>query len=250
MPVCKIKVKNFDLFYGKFRVLKNINLYIKEKHVTVLAGPAGSGKTSLLEALNRMTELVDNARVQGKIYLDDRDIYLMDIADLRRCVGVIYKRPNLFPKTVYDNIAFGPRIHGISDRESTDEIVKSSLKEVKLWNEVKDHLYKPALSLSEGQQQLVCLARLLAVRPDVIMFDESISVLEPSYVQRFEELIQELKEKYTFFVVTSNVQQAARISDDIGVLLFGELVEFGNTGDVFTAPKDRRAEDYISGRLG
>ncbi len=250
MSVYKIRVENLNLLYGDFKALDNVSLRIKEKHVTVLAGPTGSGKTSLLETLNRMIDMKENAQVEGKIYLDNTDIYSIDLAFLRRCVGMIYKRPNPFPKSIFENVAFGPRIHGMHDKDFINEIVEKSLREVGLWEEVKGRLSKPAFDLSEGQQQLLCLARLLAVHPDVIMFDESISVLEPTYVQRFEELIQRLKEKYTFLVVTSNIQQAARISDDIAILLFGELVEFGNTGDVFTTPRDRRTEDFISGRLG
>ncbi|HZK18652.1 MAG TPA: phosphate ABC transporter ATP-binding protein [Clostridia bacterium] len=246
----KIRTENLSLFYGDYKALDNVSLRIKKKNVTVLAGPTGSGKTSLLETFNRMVEMEENAQVRGNIYLDDTDIYTIDIALLRRCIGMIYRRPNPFPKSIYENIAFGPRIHGMHDREFINEIVERSLREVGLWKEVKERLSKPAFGLSEGQQQLLCLARLLAVNPDVVMFDESISVLEPSYVQKFEELIQRLKEKYTFLVVTSNIQQAARISDDIAILLFGELVEFGNTGDVFTTPEDRRTEDFISGRLG
>lgn len=248
----KIVVENLDLFYGDHRALTNISLTMPEKSVTALIGPSGCGKSTFLRSLNRMHDLILNVRILGKIKIDDQDIYGSDtdITLLRKRVGMVFQRPNPFPKSVYENIAYGPRIHGEKSRARLDEIVESSLKGAALWDEVKDRLHKSALGLSGGQQQRLCIARLLAVEPEVLLMDEPTSALDPISTMKIEELVSELKAKYTIVIVTHNMHQASRISDQTAFFLNGELVETDDTGVVFTRPADQRTEDYISGRFG
>ncbi|WP_238457849.1 phosphate ABC transporter ATP-binding protein PstB [Desulforamulus ferrireducens] len=234
------------------QALNKINLDIEEKHVTALIGPSGCGKSTFLRTLNRMNDLIEGVRVEGQVLLDGKDIYhpTVDVVGLRKRVGMVFQRPNPFPMTIYENIAYGPRIHGQKNRRILDEIVESSLQAAALWEEVKDRLHKPALGLSGGQQQRLCIARLLAVEPNVLLMDEPTSALDPISTLKVEELIRELKGKYTIVIVTHNMQQAARVSDTTAFFLSGELVEFGNTELIFTQPKDKRTEDYITGRFG
>jgi len=248
----KIAIKNTNLYYGNFHALKNINMSIKEKHITALIGPSGCGKSTLLKTLNRMNDLIEGIRIQGNILLDGEDIYRenYDVNLLRKRVGMVFQRPNPFPMSIYDNIAYGPRIHGIRDKKRLDEIVENSLKLAAIWDEVKDNLKKNALSLSGGQQQRICIARALAVEPEVLLMDEPTSALDPISTAKIEELIQELKRDYTIVIVTHNMQQAARISDYTAFLLKGELVEYEKTERIFSVPKDKRTEDYITGRFG
>lgn len=248
----KITAKDLNLFYRDMQALNKINLDIEEKHVTALIGPSGCGKSTFLRTLNRMNDLIEGVRVEGQVLLDGKDIYhpSVDVVGLRKRVGMVFQRPNPFPMTIYENIAYGPRIHGQKNRRILDEIVESSLQAAALWEEVKDRLHKPALGLSGGQQQRLCIARLLAVEPDVLLMDEPTSALDPISTLKVEELIRELKGKYTIVIVTHNMQQAARVSDTTAFFLSGELVEFGNTELIFTQPKDKRTEDYITGRFG
>ncbi|AEG61516.1 phosphate ABC transporter ATP-binding protein PstB [Desulforamulus ruminis] len=248
----KITVRNLNLFYSGLQALMNINLDIEEKKVTALIGPSGCGKSTFLRTLNRMNDLIEGVKVEGQVLLDGEDIYLpeVDVVALRKRVGMVFQRPNPFPMTVYENVAYGPRIHGLRDRHKLDETVESSLKAAALWGEVKDRLHKTALGLSGGQQQRLCIARLLAVEPDVVLMDEPTSALDPISTLKVEELIRELKSKYTIVIVTHNMQQAARVSDSTAFFLNGELVEFGDTELIFTGPKDKRTEDYITGRFG
>lgn len=248
----KITVRNLNLFYSGLQALMNINLDIEEKKVTALIGPSGCGKSTFLRTLNRMNDLIEGVKVEGQVLLDGEDIYLpeVDVVALRKRVGMVFQRPNPFPMTVYENVAYGPRIHGLRDRRKLDETVESSLKAAALWGEVKDRLHKTALGLSGGQQQRLCIARLLAVEPDVLLMDEPTSALDPISTLKVEELIRELKSKYTIVIVTHNMQQAARVSDSTAFFLNGELVEFGDTELIFTGPKDKRTEDYITGRFG
>ena len=248
----KIEIKDTNLYYGNFHALKNINMSIKEKHITALIGPSGCGKSTLLKTLNRMNDLIEGIRIQGNILLDGEDIYRenYDVNLLRKRVGMVFQRPNPFPMSIYDNIAYGPRVHGIRDRKRLDEIVENSLKLAAIWDEVKDNLKKNALSLSGGQQQRICIARALAVEPEVLLMDEPTSALDPISTAKIEELIQELKRDYTIVIVTHNMQQAARISDYTAFLLKGELVEYEKTERIFSVPKDKRTEDYITGRFG
>ncbi|MEW6447906.1 MAG: phosphate ABC transporter ATP-binding protein PstB [Bacillota bacterium] len=248
----KIKVEGMNFYYREEQALKNINIEIKANQITALIGPSGCGKTTFLRVLNRMNDLIEGARVEGNVLLDGEDIYAasVDVVELRKRVGMVFQRPNPFPMSVYDNIAFGPRIHGIKDKHRLDEIVEASLRGAALWDEVRDKLYRSALGLSGGQQQRLCIARLLAVEPEVVLMDEPTSALDPVSTMKIEELLQELKKRYTIVIVTHNMQQAARVSDTTAFFLMGELIEYDETGVIFTRPRDRRTEDYITGRFG
>jgi phosphate transport system ATP-binding protein len=247
----KLTVKDLDLFYGEKQALKKINMDIKTNKVTALIGPSGCGKSTFLRTLNRMNDLIDNVKIEGTIEVDGEDIYKnQDVIKLRTKVGMVFQKPNLFPMSIYDNVAYGPRIHGIKDKNTLDKIVEESLKGAAIWEEVKNRLNANALGLSGGQQQRVCIARTIAMKPDVILMDEPTSALDPISTSKVEELISELKDNYTIVIVTHNMQQAARISDDTAFFLNGELVEFNNTKDIFSNPRDKRTEDYINGRFG
>ena len=247
----KLSIKNLDLFYGDNQALKDINIDIKENKVTALIGPSGCGKSTFLRTLNRMNDLIENVTIKGKIEVDGEDIYQTeDVIKLRTKVGMVFQKPNPFPMSIYDNIAYGPRIHGIRDKKILDKIVKESLRGAAIWDEVKDRLKTSALGLSGGQQQRICIARAIAMKPEVILMDEPTSALDPISTSKVEELIEELKKDYTIVIVTHNMQQAARISDDTAFFLNGVLVEYSETKDMFTAPKDKRTEDYITGRFG
>ncbi|AEI39862.1 phosphate ABC transporter ATP-binding protein PstB [Paenibacillus mucilaginosus] len=248
----KIKVEQLNLYYGDNQALQNIELEIGKNHIQALIGPSGCGKSTFLRTLNRMNDLIDNVRITGKIYVDGQNIYddETDVVSLRKKVGMVFQRPNPFPMSIYDNIAYGPRIHGIKKKSVLDGLVERSLKQAALWDEVKDRLNKSALGLSGGQQQRLCIARLLAVEPDVLLMDEPTSALDPISTLKVEELTQELKEKYTIIIVTHNMQQAARISDYTSFFLNGILVETDKTDKIFTTPSDQRTEDYITGRFG
>ena len=247
----KLSIKNLDLFYGDNQALKDINIDIKENKVTALIGPSGCGKSTFLRTLNRMNDLIENVTKKGKIEVDGEDIYQTeDVIKLRTKVGMVFQKPNPFPKSIYDNIAYGPRIHGIRDKKILDKIVEESLRGAAIWDEVKDRLKTSALGLSGGQQQRICIARAIAMKPEVILMDEPTSALDPISTSKVEELIEELKKDYTIVIVTHNMQQAARISDDTAFFLNGVLVEYSETKDMFTAPKDKRTEDYITGRFG
>ena len=247
----KLSIKNLDLFYGDNQALKDINIDIKENKVTALIGPSGCGKSTFLRTLNRMNDLIENVTIKGKIEVDGEDIYQTeDVIKLRTKVGMVFQKPNPFPMSIYDNIAYGPRIHGIRDKKILDKIVEESLRGAAIWNEVKDRLKTSALGLSGGQQQRICIARAIAMKPEVILMDEPTSALDPISTSKVEELIEELKKDYTIVIVTHNMQQAARISDDTAFFLNGVLVEYSETKDMFTAPKDKRTEDYITGRFG
>ena len=247
----KLSIKNLDLFYGDNQALKDINIDIKENKVTALIGPSGCGKSNFLRTLNRMNDLIENVTIKGKIEVDGEDIYQTeDVIKLRTKVGMVFQKPNPFPMSIYDNIAYGPRIHGIRDKKILDKIVEESLRGAAIWDEVKDRLKTSALGLSGGQQQRICIARAIAMKPEVILMDEPTSALDPISTSKVEELIEELKKDYTIVIVTHNMQQAARISDDTAFFLNGVLVEYSETKDMFTAPKDKRTEDYITGRFG
>ena len=247
----KLNVSNLDLFYGDNQALKNINMNIKSNKVTALIGPSGCGKSTFLRTLNRMNDLIDNVTIKGQIEVDGEDIYKSDdVIKLRTKVGMVFQKPNLFPMSIYDNVAYGPRIHGIKDKKELDKIVEESLKGAAIWDEVKDRLKSSALGLSGGQQQRICIARTIAMKPDVILMDEPTSALDPISTLKVEELIENLKKHYTIIIVTHNMQQAARISDETGFFLNGELVEFDETKTIFTNPFDKRTEDYITGRFG
>jgi len=251
MSVC-IEVKDLNLFYGDFQALKSINLQIDANCVTALIGPSGCGKSTFLKTLNRMNDLVENCRIEGQILLNGDDIYgpKVDPILLRKRVGMVFQKPNPFPMSVYDNITYGPRIHGVKGKSQLDEIVEKALRDAVLWDEVKDRLKKSALSLSGGQQQRLCIARALAVEPEVLLMDEPTSALDPISTSKIEELVLELKEKYSIIIVTHNMQQATRISDKTAFFLLGELVEYGDTDNLFSKPKDKRTEGYITGRFG
>lgn len=247
----KIRVNYLDLYYGEKQALKGINMDIRENEVTALIGPSGCGKSTFLRCLNRMNDLIDCVKINGKIYMDDEEILTTnDVIGLRTRVGMVFQKANLFPMSIYDNVAYGPRNQGIKDKKILDKIVEESLKGAAIWDEVKDRLKSPALGLSGGQQQRVCIARTIAMKPDVILMDEPTSALDPISTSKVEELMATLKNQYTIVIVTHNMQQAARISDKTGFFLNGELIEFNNTKDIFTVPHDKRTEDYITGRFG
>lgn len=247
----KLTVRDLDLFYEEKQALKKINMDIKTNKVTALIGPSGCGKSTFLRTLNRMNDLIDNVKIEGIVEVDGEDIYKdNDVIKLRTKVGMVFQKPNLFPMSIYDNVAYGPRVHGIKDKKILDKIVEESLKGAAIWDEVKDRLKTPALGLSGGQQQRVCIARTIAMKPDVILMDEPTSALDPISTSKIEDLILELKKDYTIVIVTHNMQQAARISDETGFFLNGELIEYNNTKDIFTIPSDKRTEDYITGRFG
>jgi len=243
--------KNLNLYYGNVHALKNINLDIKEKSVTALIGPSGCGKSTFLRTLNRMNDLIESVKIDGEVLYEDRDIYNnYDVTELRKKVGMVFQKANPFPMSIYDNIAYGPRIHGITNKAVLDEIVEKSLIGAALWDEAKDRLKKSALGLSGGQQQRLCIARVLAVEPNVLLMDEPTSALDPISTAKIEDLMDELKKKYTVIIVTHNMQQAGRISDYTAFFLNGEIVESGKTEDIFYKPSDKRTEDYITGRFG
>ncbi len=247
----KITIENMELYYGAFRALKGINLNIPAHEITALIGPSGCGKSTLLKSLNRMNDLIEGCRITGKICLDGDDIYgNMDINLLRKRVGMVFQKPNPFPMSVYDNIAYGPRTHGVRSKVRLDDIVEKSLRDAAIWEELKDRLKNSALGLSGGQQQRLCIARALAVQPEVLLMDEPTSALDPISTSKIEDLAVNLKNDYTIVMVTHNMQQAARISDKTAFFLLGEVVEFGETGQIFSMPKDKRTEDYITGRFG
>jgi phosphate transport system ATP-binding protein len=252
-PVNNIfRIENVDFYYGDKRALKSINLEIGEKKATAFIGPSGCGKTTLLRCLNRMNDLVLNTRVTGEIKLDGKNIYdsSMDVINLRRRVGMIFQKWNPFPKSIYENVVYGLRIVGVSNRSYLDEVVEKSLRRAALWEEVKDNLHKSAADMSGGQQQRLCIARAMAVEPEVLLMDEPCSALDPISTAKIEELIHELKDTFTIVIVTHNMQQAARVSDYTAFFYLGELIEFGETGKLFTAPEKRQTEDYITGRFG
>ena len=248
----KFEVKNMDLYYGSFHALKNVNMSIPEKEITAFIGPSGCGKSTFLKSLNRMNDLVEGCRISGDILLDGVDIYKdkMDVNVLRKRVGMVFQKPNPFPMSIYDNIAYGPRTHGIKNKSRLDDIVEKSLQGAAIWDEVKDRLKKSALGLSGGQQQRICIARALAVEPDILLMDEATSALDPISTSKIEDLISDLKKDYTIVIVTHNMQQATRVSDKCAFFLLGQLIEFGDTTQLFSVPKDKRTEDYITGRFG
>ena len=248
----KIVMKDLNLYYGDFHALKGINMEIPANKVTAFIGPSGCGKSTCLKTLNRMNDLVDNCKTTGLVTLDGEDIYdpRTDVTLLRRRAGMVFQKPNPFPMTVYDNIAYGPRVHGIKNRQKLDDIVETSLRSAALWDEVKDRLKKSALGLSGGQQQRLCIARALAVEPDVILMDEPTSALDPISTSKIEDLMDDLRDRYTVVIVTHNMQQAARIADRTAFFLLGELVEYSDTLSMFNKPKDERTERYITGRFG
>ena len=247
----KFEISNMELYYGNFKALKNINLKLSEKEITAFIGPSGCGKSTLLKSLNRMNDLVEGCKITGKILLDGKDIYgNIDINRLRKRVGMVFQKPNPFPMSIYDNIAYGPRTHGIRKKGQLDEIVEKALRDAAIWDEVKDRLKKNALGMSGGQQQRLCIARALAVEPEVLLMDEPTSALDPISTSKIEDLALELKNKYTIIMVTHNMQQAARISDKTAFFLLGEVVEFNQTAKIFNMPQDKRTEEYISGRFG
>ncbi len=247
----KMTIHNVNLFYGDFHALKNVDLDIPEKEITAFIGPSGCGKSTLLKSLNRMNDLVEGCKITGDIRLDREDIYGdMDVNLLRKRVGMVFQKPNPFPMSIYDNIAYGPRTHGVHNKVALDEIVEKSLRGAAIWEEVKDRLRTSTLGLSGGQQQRLCIARALAVEPEVLLMDEPTSALDPISTSKIEDLAEELKENYTIVMVTHNMQQASRISDKTAFFLLGEVVEFNDTEKLFTLPKDKRTEDYITGRVG
>ena len=247
----KIEISKFDLHYGDFHALKNINLDIKSNEITAFIGPSGCGKSTLIKSLNRMNDLVEACSIDGKVLLDGEDIYgNMDTNSLRKRMGMVFQKPNPFPMSVYDNIAFGPRTHGIRSKAKLDEIVEKSLRDAAIFDELKDRLKNSALGLSGGQQQRLCIARALAVQPEVILMDEPTSALDPISTSKIEELVFELKKEYTIVMVTHNMQQATRISDKTVFFLLGEIIESGVTEEIFSMPRDKRTEDYITGRFG
>ena len=247
----KITITGMDLYYGDFHALKDINMNIPEKEITAFIGPSGCGKSTLLKSINRMNDLVEGCRITGSLKLDDEDIYgNMDVNLLRKRVGMVFQKPNPFPMSVYDNMAYGPRTHGIRSKGKLDQIVEESLRQAAIWDEVKDRLKKSAMGLSGGQQQRLCIARALAVHPEVLLMDEPTSALDPISTSKIEDLALELKKDYTIVMVTHNMQQAVRVSDNTAFFLLGEVVEYGNTEGLFSMPKDKRTEDYITGRFG
>ena len=245
-----ITVKGLNLWYGQTQALKNISIDIPEKSITALIGPSGCGKSTFLKTLNRMNDLIPSVRITGEVLYHGEDIFQAEVNNLRKEVGMVFQKPNPFPMSIYDNIAYGPRTHGIRSKAKLDEIVESSLKGAAIWDEVKDRLKKNALGMSGGQQQRLCIARALAVEPEVLLMDEPTSALDPISTSRIEDLAMELKEKYTIVIVTHNMQQAVRISDQTAFFLLGDLVEYGSTEEMFSKPRDKRTEDYITGRFG
>lgn len=247
----KLSIEDMNLHYGTFHALKNINMHIPEKEITAFIGPSGCGKSTLLKSLNRMNDLVEGCVITGKVELDGEDIYGdMDVNMLRKRVGMVFQKPNPFPMSIYDNIAYGPRTHGIRSRAKLDDIVEKSLRDAAIWDEVKDRLKKSALGMSGGQQQRLCIARALAVQPEVLLMDEPTSALDPISTSKIEELAMELKKDYTIVMVTHNMQQAVRVSDKTAFFLLGEVIEYDETETLFSVPKDKRTEDYITGRFG
>ena len=247
----KFEIRNVDLWYNDFQALHSVSMDIKASEVTAFIGPSGCGKSTLIKSLNRMNDLIEGCKIKGELLLDGEDIYSnIDVNMLRKRVGMVFQKPNPFPMSVYDNIAFGPRTHGVKSKQKLDEIVEKSLIDAAIWGEVKDRLKKSALMLSGGQQQRLCIARALAVSPEVLLMDEPTSALDPISTSKIEDLIAELKVNYTVIIVTHNMQQATRISDKTAFFLLGEMVEFGDTVQVFSIPKDKRCEDYITGRFG
>lgn len=248
----KLNIQNLDLYYDDFHALKNINMDIEKNQITAFIGPSGCGKSSLLKSINRMNDLVEGCKITGSIKLDNKDIFSkdIDVNILRKRVGMVFQKPNPFPMSIYDNIAYGPRTHGIKNKMTLDSIVEKSLKRAAIWDEVKDSLNKNALRLSGGQQQRICIARALAVEPEILLMDEPTSALDPISTAKIEDLVQELKKEYTIIIVTHNMQQATRISDKTAFFLNGEVIEFDDTNTLFSIPKDKRTEDYITGRFG
>lgn len=247
----KMTIEHMNLHYGDFHALKDVNLNIQENQITAFIGPSGCGKSTLLKSLNRMNDLVEGCKIDGTIALDGEDIYgNMDVNLLRKRVGMVFQKANPFPMSIYDNVAFGPRTHGIHSKAKLDEIVEKSLRDAAIWDEVKDRLKKSALGVSGGQQQRICIARALAVQPEVLLMDESTSALDPISTSKIEDLVMELKSQYTIVMVTHNMQQAVRVSDQTAFFLLGDLVEYGQTDMIFSMPKDKRTEDYITGRFG
>ena len=247
----KFEISNMELYYGSFKALKNINLKLSEKEITAFIGPSGCGKSTLLKSLNRMNDLVEGCKITGKILLDGKDIYgNIDINRLRKRVGMVFQKPNPFPMSIYDNIAYGPRTHGIRKKGQLDEIVEKALRDAAIWDEVKDRLKKNALGMSGGQQQRLCIARALAVEPEVLLMDEPTSALDPISTSHIEDLALELKDRYTIVIVTHNMQQAARISDKTAFFLLGEIIEYNDTTELFSRPQNKKTEEYITGRFG
>lgn len=247
----KIKVEALDLYYGDFKALKNINIAIAQKEVTAFIGPSGCGKSTLLKTFNRINDLIESCRIDGKVYIDGQDIYEdIDVTMLRKRVGMVFQRPNPFPMSIYDNVAYGPRTHGIRTKAALDDIVERSLRAAAIWDELKGRLKETALGLSGGQQQRLCIARALAVEPEVLLMDEPTSALDPISTSKIEDLIAELKKDYTIVIVTHNMQQATRISDKTVFFLMGEIIEYERTDRLFSMPRDRRTEEYITGRFG
>ncbi len=249
--MAKFDIENLNLYYGAFQALKHVSLSIPEKEITAFIGPSGCGKSTLLKTLNRMNDLVEGCRIEGTVLLDGEDIYgNMDTTLLRKRVGMVFQKPNPFPMSVYDNVAFGPRTHGVRSKAKLDDLVERSLRDAAIWEELKDRLKKDALGLSGGQQQRLCIARALAVEPEVLLMDEPTSALDPISTSKIEDLAVTLRQEYTIIMVTHNMQQAARISDKTAFFLLGEVIEFGNTEKLFSLPQDKRTEDYITGRFG
>ena len=247
----KFEIKDLNLYYGDYHALKNINMNLAENEITAFIGPSGCGKSTFLTCLNRMNDLVEGCKITGSVTLDGEDIYgNMDVNKLRKRVGMVFQNPNPFPMSVYDNIAYGPRTHGIRNKKVLDEIVERSLRNAAIWDELKDRLKKSALGLSGGQQQRLCIARALAVEPEVILMDEPTSALDPISTSKIEDLVIDLKNKYTIIMVTHNMQQATRVSDKTAFFLLGDMIEYGDTEELFSMPKDKRTEDYITGRFG
>ncbi|RVU54060.1 phosphate ABC transporter ATP-binding protein PstB [Anaerosphaera multitolerans] len=248
----KIVIEDLDLYYGDFQALKKVNLDIQENEITAFIGPSGCGKSTTLKCINRMNDLIPNCKIEGNIIIDNENIYAKDydVNTLRKRVGMVFQSPNPFPMSIYENMVYGPKTHGIKDRATLDEIVEKSLRGAAIWDEVKNNLKKNALSLSGGQQQRLCIARALSVEPDIILMDEPTSALDPISTGKIEDLVTELKKKYTIIMVTHNMQQASRISDKTAFFLTGEIIEYGDTFEMFSVPKDKRTEDYITGRFG
>jgi len=248
----KIEARKFSFYYGKRQALREVSLTVGEHQITALIGPSGCGKSTFLRALNRMNDIIPGARAEGEVVLDGQNIYApgVDVVDLRKRVGMVFQQPNPFPKTIFENVAFGPRVLGLDGKLSMDEVVEKSLRSAALWDEVKDVLNKSGLALSGGQQQRLCIARALATEPEVLLMDEPCSALDPQSTLRIEQLMEELKQRYTIVIVTHNMQQAARVSDWTGFLLLGDLIEYGKTAELFSRPQDKRTEDYITGRFG